>query len=318
MIQLDGQSRLVIGFAPEATQPHVEKKPPMGLQIERGTVYLGAVAGEGYAVGDTFSLMGREFNIGRILPPHGTAEEDIAICLHLKDAQEVLDKPGKISEILAIGCKCKTANRVEEITEQLEAVLPEARVMEHRLQAIARDKQRQLVEQHHAQAMEDYRLQREQIAAKELAGRQQIIEQERDHRLNMMGLLSGVASVATPLVILVCAIWVGMLAWANVRERRAEIGLLRALGKGSASIAVLFLGKAILLGFVGGVLGCLLGYFVAAWLATDLLQVAPQDFTPSLVASVCAIVGTPLVAAMAGYLPTLSALNQDPAVVLTE
>ena len=27
--------------------------------------------------------------------PHGKAEEDIAICMHLKDAQEVLNKPGR-------------------------------------------------------------------------------------------------------------------------------------------------------------------------------------------------------------------------------
>jgi len=59
MIEVEGQSRLVVGFAPEATQSHAEKKPPMGFQIERGKVYLGAIAGEGYAVGDSYTVRAR-------------------------------------------------------------------------------------------------------------------------------------------------------------------------------------------------------------------------------------------------------------------
>jgi hypothetical protein len=318
MVQWEDKSRLLVGFAPEATQTHIEQKAPMGFQIKPGTVYLGAISGEGHEVGDKVDILGKEFEIARILPAHGTAEEDIAICMHLKDAQEVLDKPGRISEILALGCKCKTIERIEEITQQLELVLPEAKVMEHRMQAIARDDQRKLIVNHNAQTMADYRANRERIVQKEQESQRQIVDQEIAHRTSVMRLLTGVTSVVTPLIILVCAIWVGMLAWSNVRERRVEIGLLRALGKSSTSIAGLFLGKAVLLGMVGGSLGCALGYLMARWMATSMLGVDVVNFTPSLVASCCAFLGTPVVAAMASYLPTLSAVNQDPAVVLMD
>ena len=318
MIEVEGQSRLVVGFAPEATQSHAEKKPPMGFQIERGKVYLGAIAGEGYVVGDSYTVKGQTFTIARILPPHGTAEEDIAVCLHLQDAQQLLERPGRITEILALGCKCKTANRVEEIMAQLELVLPEARVLEHRLQAVAREDQRKLVETHHAQIMDDYRANRGRIVDQERQTRERIIDKEREHRAAMTLLLARVNSVGTPLVVLVCAIWVGMLAWTNVRERRSEIGLLRALGKRTLGIATLFLGKAMLLGGVSGLVGCLLGAGLAAWLATGVLRVASADFTPSLFVVLCTLFGTPLVAIMASYLPTLAAVNQDPAVVLLE
>lgn len=318
MVQWEDQPRLLVGFAPEATQTHVEKKAPMGFQIKPGTVYLGAVSGEGHAVGDKVDILGKEFEIARILPAHGTAEEDIAICMHLKDAQEVLEKPGRISEILALGCKCETIERVEEITQQLELVLPEAKVTEHRIQAIAREDQRKLIVNHNVQTMADYRANRERIIQQEQESRQQIVDREIAHRTSVMGLLTGVTSVVTPLIILVCAIWVGMLAWSNVRERRVEIGLLRALGKSSTSIASLFLGKAVLLGLVGGAVGCALGYVMARWLATGMLGVDVGSFTPSLLASSCALLGTPIVAAMASYLPTLSAVNQDPAVVLMD
>ena len=318
MVQWEDQPRLLVGFAPEAVQTHVEQKAPMGLQVERGKVYLGALAGQGHKVGDAVEILGKSFTVGRILPPHGTAEEDIAICMHLADAQEVLDKPGRISEILALGCKCKTVNRVEEITEQLEAVLPEARVTEMRMQAIARQDQRNLVSQHYAQTISDYKANRAKIADQEAHRRQEVIDREREHRAQVLAVLAGTNAVVTPMVVLACALWVGLLAWANVRERRTEIGLLRALGKSSLRIASLFLGKATLLGFCGGLTGCLLGYVLARWLATRLLDVSLANFTPSAVVLLCTIAGTPIVAALASYLPTLVAINQDPAIVLVD
>lgn len=306
MVEWEGKPRLIVGIAPEATQSHIEKKAPMGLQVKAGTVYLGQLAAVGHAIGDTVEILGKSFEIAHILPAHGRADEDVAIFMELSDAQTVLDKPGKISEILALGCKCKTVERIEEITAQLEVVLPDTKVTEHRLQAVAREDQRKLVEAHHQQTMDDYE-----------ANRAKIVQQEESHRGHVAKLLAGVTSVVTPLIVFVCALWVGLLAWANVRERRAEIGLLRAIGKRSASIASLFLGKAILLGLVGGVVGCLLGYLSARWLAINIFEVAVKNFTPSMIASVCAVFGTPLVAAMASYLPTLFAVKQDPAVVLS-
>jgi len=318
MVEWEGKSRLIVGFAPEATQSHIEQKAPMGLQIKEGFVYLGHVAAEGHAVGEQVEIQGRAFEIAHILPPHGKAEEDIAICMHLKDAQQVLDKPGKISEILALGCKCKTVERIEEITEQLELVLPEAKVTEMRLQAVARQDQRNLVEAHYQQTMDDYKANRAKIADQEAARRSEIIGREKVHRAEFTSLLRGVTSIGTPLVVLVCATWVGLLAWLNVRERRNEIGLLRAIGKGSSGIATLFLGKAVLLGLLGGICGCVLGYALAWWLAMGILDVAVASFVPSWFVASCTIVGTPLVAAIASYLPTLYAVVQDPAVVLME
>jgi ABC-type lipoprotein release transport system permease subunit len=306
MVEWEGKPRLVVGIAPEATQSHVEKKDPMGLQVKPGMVYLGQLAAEGHALGDNVEILGKQFEVAHILPAHGRADEDIAIFMNLADAQTVLNKPGKISEILALGCKCKTVERIEEITAQLEVVLPDTKVTEHRLQAIAREDQRKLVEAHHQQTMDDYE-----------ANRTKIAQQEQTHRDQVAGLLSGVTSVVTPLIVFVCALWVGLLAWSNVRERRAEIGLLRAIGKRSGSIASLFLGKAVILGTAGGVVGCLLGYFFARWLATSVFEVTVESFTPSTLASACAILGTPLIAAMASYLPTLAAVKQDPAVVLS-
>ena len=306
-IEWQGKQRLVVGFAPEATQSHAEKKSPMGLRIERGTVVLGSLVGAGHVVGDQIEVLGKSLEVAAILPEHGRAEEDIAICMHLADAQELLQKPGKISEILALGCKCQTANRAEELMAQLEAVLPEAKVTEQRLSAIAREDQRKLVERHNSRLIQDY-----------AANRADIMQQEQEHRAGMAASLSKVSAILTPVIVLACGLWVGLLAWSNVRERRTEIGLLRALGKSSFDVAGLFLGKAMLLGLMSGVIGCALGYGLARWLAASLLAAAAADFTPPLFAVASVLIGTPLVAILASYLPTLAAVRQDPAVVLSE
>jgi putative ABC transport system permease protein len=317
MVNLEGRSALLVGFAPEATQSHIEKKSPMGYQIPVGQVYLGHVTANGRNVGESVEILGKSFEIARVLPLHGN-EEDIAVCMNLRDAQEVLEKPGKISEILALGCKCKTVDRVEEITAQLELVLPDTKVTEMRLQAIARDEQRKLVELHHKQTIDGYTAKRQEIAAAERQNREEILEREEEHRLRITGLLAGTTQVLTPLIVFVCAVWVGLLAWANVRERRTEIGLLRAIGKRSSSIAALFLGKAAILGFVAGAAGSILGFMLARSLGTSMLEVASDSFTPSLLATLSGLLGTPIIAAIASYLPTLAAVKQDPSVVLMD
>lgn len=313
MVEVGGQSRLLVGFAPESTQSHIEQKAPMGFQIKPGTVYLGHVAAqkkeEGtYQVGDLITVLGEEFTVARVLPPHGTTSEDIAIAMHLKDAQQVLGKQGLISEIVALGCKCKTVDRIEEITAQLETVLPDTQVIELRTQAIAREDQRRLVTNHNAQQMDDYRQTRGKIVAK-----------EKSSKATVLNALEIVTNYVVPLIVLVCVIWIGLLAWSNVQDRRAEIGLFRALGRKTSSIVMLFLGKAVLVGFVGGCIGCLLGSCLVFQLAQSaMLDVSEQYFQPSVEQLGMTILGASLLAAMASYLPTLVAIQQDPAVVLMD
>ncbi len=134
-----------------------------------------------------------------------------------------------------------------------------------------------------------------------------------DARARQRQMAERYARFAVPLVLLVGAGWVALLSWLNVRDREVEIGLWRALGHGSSHIAALFLGKAMLLGLVGAVLG----YGGGTWLA---LQAGPEIFqvtARSLVAQPAllgwAVALTPLFAALASLLPTLRALLQDPA-----
>lgn len=318
MIDLNGEPRLLVGIAPETPQPHVEKKAPMGYQIQPGEVFLGAITAGDRAVGDTIEIMGSEFKVANILPANGTRDEDIALFMHLKDAQRLLGKEGKITEIVALGCKCKTIDRVEEIQAQLELVLPEAKVMEVRNLAIAREDQRKLIAQYYTDQIEKYKQDRATLAELEQKNGAELLAAEQESHAKVIGLLSSLTGVVTPLVVLASALWIGLLAWSNVRERRTEIGLLRALGKGASVVATLFLGKALVLGLVGGAIGCIIGIMLERYLSQSMFQIAPamQGLNADLI--VLALLGAPLVAALASYLPAIIASRQDPAVVLMD
>jgi len=113
-------------------------------------------------------------------------------------------------------------------------------------------------------------------------------------------------------------VWVAFLAFSNVRERRLEIGILRALGVRRVQVFALFLIKAVATGLVGATLGFGLGYVVGAASgdAPALAAGGAPLFDARLLLAVLA--AAPLLSALASWLPALTAAQQDPAVVLTE
>ncbi len=131
-------------------------------------------------------------------------------------------------------------------------------------------------------------------------------------------MLARLINITTPLVILASALFVGLMTGSNVRERRPEIGVLRALGKSAWNIAALFLGKAVLLGLIGGLLGCALGYLLAPLIGRTMLDLTADLFRVRPVWIVSTVLGAPLITVLASYLPARTAVAQDPAIVLMD
>ena len=79
------------------------------------------------------------------------------------------------------------------------------------------------------------------------------------------------------IVLIVGAISIGNYIWANVNERRKEIGILRMIGARKSSIYGMLIGKALILGIVGGVLGYVIGTVAGVILGPELagLNVPP-------------------------------------------
>jgi putative ABC transport system permease protein len=122
----------------------------------------------------------------------------------------------------------------------------------------------------------------------------------------------------TPLLLVIGVASVGLLVALNVRERRAEIGILRALGHGSLMIAGLFLGRAILIGLVSAVAGYALGSGLALTFGPQIFQMTAKTITAEPRLLLWALVSTPVFAALAAFIPAILAVAHDPAVTLRE
>ena len=121
-----------------------------------------------------------------------------------------------------------------------------------------------------------------------------------------------------PVIAGLCALLVGALCMLNVRERRAEIGVLRAHGKSSGQVAALFLGRAAFLGLLGGAIGVLLGGFLASDLGRVLFETRAGAVNLELDLVLVALFVTPAFAAVASLIPVALAVVQDPVRVLGE
>ena len=127
-----------------------------------------------------------------------------------------------------------------------------------------------------------------------------------------------VNALVLPSVLLASAVWVALLAVFNVRDRRQEIGVLRALGKSGWRIAGLFLGKAVLLGFVAAVFGVFVGMWSVLEFGPALFPVTKQAIKVNPVLAFQLVFATPLFAAFASFIPAMLAVSHDPAETLRE
>ncbi|WP_081211628.1 ABC transporter permease [Salegentibacter sediminis] len=94
----------------------------------------------------------------------------------------------------------------------------------------------------------------------------------------------------------------------SVTERTREIGVRKALGAKSKTIATQFFMETLIIGQIGGILGILLGILIGFGVSAA----AGFDFTTPWVAMLWATAITILVAILAGSYPAAKAAKQDP------
>lgn len=133
-----------------------------------------------------------------------------------------------------------------------------------------------------------------------------------DARARQRQMTEKFTAFAVPLVLAITALWVGTLAVLNVRQRRPEIGLWRALGHGSSRLAGLFIGKAVVLGTAAGLAGAAIGTGLALAFGPAIFHVTANAIAWNPRLLVWAALLTPAFAAFAAFVPAMIALNQDP------
>jgi len=141
------------------------------------------------------------------------------------------------------------------------------------------------------------------------------ISQIVDTQVAVNGLMSRLSWVFFAVLLLVGGASIASVMYANVTERRKEIGTLMALGANRSFVTRLFLGKATLLGITGGLGGFLVGTLLAMVLGPQLLGVAVQ---PMPVLCLVGILAATFVTICASYLPARQAAGLDPCLVFND
>jgi putative ABC transport system permease protein len=113
--------------------------------------------------------------------------------------------------------------------------------------------------------------------------------------------------------LLAAVLAVGASSAAAVIERRSEIGLMKAIGAGSGTIAFLLAAEQLLLAFVGGGVGYALGIVLARFLGEKIFGVAPE---PSILVFIVILVLATCVTLLGSAIPLHRASRYEPAPIL--
>jgi putative ABC transport system permease protein len=141
------------------------------------------------------------------------------------------------------------------------------------------------------------------------------VTQVVDTQVKTNRMMSQLSLVFLGIIILVGGASIANYMYANVFERRREIGTMMALGAGSGVVVKMFLLKAVLLGLAGGLVGYLLGTVAAVTLGP---RIAGVPVLPIAWLAPAAVGVALAISLAASYLPARRAARLDPSTTLQE
>ena len=139
------------------------------------------------------------------------------------------------------------------------------------------------------------------------------IRQISQAEVDFLGKISLLMALLTIMALGGSALAVMTAMTASVMERRAEIGLMKAIGADDGQIASIFLSEAALIGLAGGAAGYLLGLGLAQGLARWMFSAGGQ--VPAIVLPFTLLLAL-VVALIGSALPVRRAVRFDPVLLL--
>ena len=275
--RFNGTENFLIGILPDF-EPSGIKKSNMVFTIKANHVYVGyeIVRKNGFIEGGIINIDGRDFIVEKTLGETGS-NEDITLYMCLEDAQSILEMPGKINEIKALNCLCinpETSDPLDVLREQVEQIIPGAKLTLNKTIAEARERQRIMLDEYFA--------------------------------------------IILPVVFFVAVLWIMALSWLNARDRKYEVGILRAVGYGFGKIGLLFISRSGFIGFFGAIAGFILGTYISFNFGDDIFMIAKSSITIDYSLLIKILIATPLFAIISTLIPVAIILTSSPAIILNE
>ncbi len=128
-------------------------------------------------------------------------------------------------------------------------------------------------------------------------------------------LMNKVSLIFLVIILFVGGISIGNFMWANVNERKKEIGILLMIGTPKSSIYTMLLVKATILGLVGGVLGYAIGTIAGVILGPQLAGIMVRPVPVFLVWSILLSI---VIAILGSLLPAYLAAKIEPFTIMQE
>ncbi len=269
---------------------------PIRADIPKGQIEIGySLAQElGVQAGDEVALMDQQFIIHRVIPAQGGLE-DITIWCELNKVQNWFERPGKINAIFALECM-GDAPPLGGIVNHVPTVLPETKVIQLSSLVETRFSARTRASQATSAAM----------------------EAEEAHRGLISAEYGSFAAIVVALVMAASGLWLFWQFLDNVRRRKSEIGILRAIGVKGSRITAIFMIKAVVTGLIAAVPGYLLGLATGTLIGGSGLLSSQFSQLNGLLLFVVSIVVAPALCVLACWLPARWASSQDPVFILNE
>ncbi len=276
-----GINIILTGILPEVLPLDKLQQSPMTFSVEPGTAYVGHEVARRLQLvsGDTVDVLGVPLAVVKTLSESGS-EDDIRVYGHLHDIQRALGMEGRINEIKALECLCL----IEASKKKLDPL------------AVARAQLEEILPEGKVILLQGIA----EIRQRQRAAMEQYL---------VFVLLSA---------LIVCGAWIALLTMLNVRERRCEIGIMRALGYGSARVSMLFMGKSVVMGLIGAAAGYLLGTALALRFGPEMFRVTAKAVRPEYILLGWSLIAAPALTCLASFIPVALAVAYDPVQTLRE
>ena len=129
-------------------------------------------------------------------------------------------------------------------------------------------------------------------------------------------MMNKISLVFLIIILFVGSISIGNYIWANVNERRKEIGILRMIGYHKRHIYYILVLKALIMGIVGGIIGYFVGTFASVWLCPQFIGIEVNPIFNLLLLSVVlsiiiSVLGSVIPAYLAGKIEPFSNMQED-------
>ncbi len=286
-VEFDGRERyfMVWGVPPEHQEVYMEigsLKIEEGRELKKGdsnSLVLGNLHQTGnlwtdsVEVGNKLLINGKEMKVKGILGLIGNADDDQMIMIDLESFKEIFDSGNRVDYIMV---QVEGGENILEVSERIEKELRKSRGQTEKTQDFS------------------------------ILNPEDLLESFQNILKIITYFLAGVSAIS----LLVGGIGIANTMYTSVLERTKEIGIMKAVGAKNSDILWIFLIESGLLGFVGGVIGVLLGYGISktievvasTQLNTTLLQVA----SPLWLIISC-LVFSFLIGALSGTIPAFQA-----------